>query len=85
MMKIVSAEKTVDKLVEEYNENIDESEIIYNATLNDHENICGSCILYIVLLVIASLIIIGISSVFIYFHWDLTIFFWNNSFLTYNL
>ena len=81
MMKIVSAEKTVDKLVEEYNEHIDESEIIYNATLNDHENICGSCIVYIVLLVIASLIIIGISSVFIYFHWDLIIFFLKQQFL----
>ena len=37
-------------------------------TLNDYENVCGSCTIYIVLFVIAFLIIIGISSAFIYFH-----------------
>ena len=66
-MEIVIA----DKLVEECSENIDESEMIFNATLNDYENICGSCTIYIVLFVIAFLIIIGISSAFIYFHWYL--------------
>ena len=71
-MKIVSAEKKiVDKLVEECSENIDESEMIFNATLNDYENVCGSCTVYIVLFAIAFLIIIGVSSAFIYFHWYL--------------
>ena len=67
-MKIVSAEKKlVDKLVEECSENIDGNEM----THNDYENICNSCTIYIILFVIAFLIIISISSVFIYFHWYL--------------
>ena len=45
--------------------------MIYNRTLNDYENVCDSCTIYIVLFVIAFLIIIGISSAFIYFHWYL--------------
>ena len=45
--------------------------MIYNGTLNDYENIWNSCTIYIVLIVIAFLIIIGISSVFIYFQWYL--------------
>ena len=63
--------KIVDKLVEECGENTDESKMIYNVTLNDYENACGSCTLCTVLFVIAFLIIIGISSAFIYFHWYL--------------
>ena len=56
-MKIASSEKkTVDKLVEECNENIDGNEMIYNGTLNDHKKVCGSCTIYIVLFVIAFLI-----------------------------
>ena len=31
----------IDKLVEEFREIIDENEMIYNATLNDYENVCG--------------------------------------------
>ena len=61
--------RLTNKLVEEYSENIDENEMI-NVKLNDYENICGSCIIYIILFVIAFLII-GISSGFIYFHWYL--------------
>ena len=38
---------------------------------SDYENLCNSCTVYIVLFVIAFLIIIGISSAFIYFHWYL--------------
>ena len=45
--------------------------MIYNETLNDYENVCNSCTIYIVLFVIAFLIIIGISSAFIYFYWYL--------------
>ena len=68
-MKIVSAEKIiVDKLVEECSENIDESEMIYNVTLNVYKNVCRSCKIYTVLFVIAFLIISSISSEFIYFH-----------------
>ena len=61
--------KLVDKLVEECSENIDGNEMIYNGNLNDHEKVCNSCTIYTVLFVIAFLIIISISSAFIYFHW----------------
>ena len=63
--------KLVDKLVEECGENIDGNEIISNGTLKDDENVCNSCTIYIALLVIAFLIIIGISSAYFYFHWYL--------------
>ena len=59
--------RLLDKLVEESRENIDENKTIYS----DYKNVCSSCIVYIVLFVIAFSIIIGISSVFIYFHWYL--------------
>ena len=42
-----------------------------SVALNDYRNVCGSCTIYIVLFVIAFLIIIVISSAFIYFHWYL--------------
>ena len=61
----------VDKLVEKCSENIDGKEMIYNVTLNDYENVCGSCTMSTVLFVIAFLIIIGTISVFIYFRWYL--------------
>ena len=43
----------------------------YNGSLNNYRKICNSCTIYIVLLVIAFSIIIGISSAFVYFHWYL--------------
>ena len=49
----------------------DRSEMIYNGTLNDYKKICSPCTVFKVLLVIAILIIIGIVSAFIYFHWCL--------------
>ena len=62
--------KLVDKLVDKCSENTDENKGI-SVALNDYENVCGSCTVYIVLFVIAFLIIIGITSAFIYFHWYL--------------
>ena len=56
--------KIVDKLVEECSENIDRNEM----TVNDYENVCNSCTIYIVLLVIFLIICIRISA-FAYFHW----------------
>ena len=47
--------------------------MIYNKTLNDYGKIYNSCTLYIILLVIAFSIIIGIGSVYIYFYWYLKI------------
>ena len=63
--------KLVDKLVGEYSENNDGNEIIYNYTLNDYENVCNTCTIYIVLFVIFLIISIKISRVFIYFNWYL--------------
>ena len=63
--------KLIDQFVEEFKEEIDGNEIIYNATLNYYENVRYSCTIYIVLFAIAFLIIIGISTVFIYVHWCL--------------
>ena len=63
--------KLVNKLVEECSEIIDESKIIYNSSLNDYKKVCNSCTVYIVLLAIFFTISIGLSCVFIYFHWYL--------------
>ena len=51
-MKIVNVKKKiVNKLVEEYSENMDGNEIIYNENVKDYENECNSCTIYIVLFV----------------------------------
>ena len=68
--------RSVDKLVEECSENIDEKEllsnkIIYNSTLNDYEKICSSCKVCVIFFVIFFIISISNSSVFIYFNWYL--------------
>ena len=42
--------------------------MIYNRTVNDYGKVYNFCTIYIILFVIAFLIIIGISSAFIYFH-----------------
>ena len=61
--------KLVDKLAEECSETIDGNKMVYNKTLNDYRKKYNSCTIYIILFVIAFLIIIGISSGIIYFHW----------------
>ena len=61
-MQVFVMMKNVDKLVEKCCENIDESEVIC-ATPNSYENICGSCLVYIVLLVIFFIISISISGI----------------------
>ena len=63
--------KLVDRLAEECSENIDLNKMIYNSTLNDYGKIFNSCTVYIAVLDIFFIISIGISSVFIYFHWYL--------------
>ena len=62
--------KLIDKLVEECSLNIDEKKLRSNK-INDHEKICSSCSVYIVLLVIFFILSISISNVLIYFHWHL--------------
>ena len=65
----------VDKLVKECSGNIDANEMIYN----DYRNAWNSCTIYIALFIIAFLIIIGISSAFIYFHWCMLILITKNN------
>ena len=60
-MKIVNVEK--DKLIEKSNENIEEELKI----LDQSEDKCSSCILYIVLFSISFTINIGIATCFIYY------------------
>ena len=59
--------RLIDKLVEECSENIDENKLI-SVTLNDYKNVCGSCAIYIVLLVMLFIMSIGISCALIYFY-----------------
>ena len=57
-------------MVEECIENIVGNKMVH-VNLNDYENACNSFTVYIVLFVISLLIMIGISSIFIYFQWYL--------------
>ena len=57
-----------DKLVENFSEDINGKEIIYNVTLSDYEKVCKSCTICIVLLFITFIIIIGIKSGSFYFY-----------------
>ena len=65
--------KVIDKLIEEYSENIDGNKMLYNETLDAislnaislDAKTCNSSAIYIVLFII---FFICISNVFIYFH-----------------
>ena len=74
-MQIVNAEKDwltdwlIDKIVEKCSEDINGNEMIHNVTLYDHKKVCRSCSLCIVLLIIAFITIMIISSVCFHFYW----------------
>ena len=64
--------RLIDGLVEEYSESIDGNKM----NPSDCKNVCNSCTLYIasfalLFFCIIFLIVVGFSSVFIYFHWHL--------------
>ena len=69
--------RITDKLVEEYSENIDGNEMLYNETLdviplNDYKKVCSSCTIYIVLFAIFLITCICFFCAFfsfIFFHW----------------
>ena len=68
--------KIIDKLVEEYCENIDGNEILYNETLdviplNVYKKVCSFCMVYIVLFAVFLITSLCICCVFIYFYWYL--------------
>ena len=65
--------KLVDKLVEEYIENIDGNKMLHIETLDviplsDYKKVCNSCTIYIVLFAVFFITSICNSSVFVYFH-----------------
>ena len=69
IIKIFRVEKQLlEKLFEGFIKNIDENEMIYDGTLNDHKNLCRSCAIYIVLFSVFLTINIGIGAVFVYFY-----------------
>ena len=54
----------INKSAKKCSENINKNEMIHNATLNDHRQVCTSCKIYIMLLVIFFIISISISTAF---------------------
>ena len=47
---------------------VDGNEMIYNAILYGYERVCRYCTRYVILLIIACIVIMGINSVCFYFH-----------------
>ena len=62
--------RLIHNLVENCNEDINGNEMIYNVTLNNHERVCKSCTIHIVLLIIFFMIIMGTGSVCIFLYWN---------------
>ena len=68
-MKIVNAEKKLaDKLIDECTETIEEVKLA-NITFTENENNyeCGSCMVYIVLMILVT----GITVYLVYYNWSL--------------
>ena len=68
-MKIVNAEKKLaDKLIDECTETIEETKLV-NITFTENENNyeCGSCMVYIVLMILVT----GITVYLVYYNWSL--------------
>ena len=61
--------RLIDKAVEKCREDTNGNEMIYNVTLNDYGKVCNSCTTCMVLLIITFIILMGIVSVYMYFHW----------------
>ena len=73
IIQIVSAEKKLaDKLIDECTETIEETKLV-NITFTENENNyeCGSCIVYIVLMIVAFTIFTGITVYLVYYNWSL--------------
>ena len=72
-MKIVKKKKKIaDKLIDECAETIDEMELV-NITFTEDENNyeCGSCMVYIVSIIVVILISTGITVYLVYYNWFL--------------
>ena len=71
-MKNVNAEKKLaDKLFDECAETIDEMKLT-NITFTENKNNyeCGSCIVYIVLMIVVIAIFTGITVYLVYYNWS---------------
>ena len=64
--------KLADKFIYEYAETIDERKLV-NITFTENENNyeCGSCIVYIVLMIVVIVISTGITVYLVYYNWSL--------------
>ena len=64
--------KLVDKIIDECAETIDETKLA-NITFTENENNyqCGSCIVYIVLMIVAFTVSTGITVHLVYYNWSL--------------
>ena len=75
-MKTVNAEKSVDKLIDECTQTIEEETLAKITPIEFHfpenENKYRSCKVYIVLMIVVFTIFIGITIYFIYYIWSLT-------------
>ena len=60
--------RLIDKLVEKCSEDIDGNEMIFNVSyeLVYNTKACKSCMLYVILLIIACIIIMGISGTYFF-------------------
>ena len=58
----------IHKYIMKNREDIDRNKMIYNVTLHHHKKVCNSCTIFIVLLIITSIRLMGISWVYIYFY-----------------
>ena len=63
--------KLADKLIDECAETIDETKLV-NITFTENENNyeCGSCIVYIVLMIVVIVISAGIAVYLVYYNWS---------------
>ena len=61
-----------DKLIDECIETIEETKLV-NITFTENENNyeCGSCMVYIVLMIVVFIIFTGITIYFVYYNWSL--------------
>ena len=69
---MLKKKRIVDKLIDECTETIEEVKLAKTILVeNENENKCGSCITYIVLMIIVFKIFTGITIYFVYYNWFL--------------
>ena len=71
-MNCKCGKRLIEKLIEKCSEDIDGNEMVCKATFCDSgiiRKVCKSCMLYVIFLIIALMIIMGISIACFYFYW----------------